>query len=212
MFPIYAVDVPFGGMIAYVIAWAAACLVALGLFLMEPRAYAISRLEYWTFLGRPWKLTTFAAATVPLIAIAPYSGDLTWDYVDAGFMSVLTFATAPWVVGVLYRGPRRQAWVALCLWLLSASWSYDLYLLIKDGYYPPTWLANIPDSSLLYFCAGLIWNLDWRPGRGLTFAFVEPHWLAPQRVPFRRLAWPALLMMLLVVGTFASSLLLLRWM
>ena len=44
---------------------------------------------------------TFVVATAGITLIAPYSGDPTWDYVDSVFMSVLAFATAPWVVGRL---------------------------------------------------------------------------------------------------------------
>jgi hypothetical protein len=56
--------------------------------------------------------------------------------------------------------------VALCLWLFSASWSYDLYLLLRDGSYPVTWLANLFASSLLYLSAGLFWNLHWTARTG----------------------------------------------
>jgi len=38
-----------------------------------------------------------------MVALAPYSGDPTWDYADAAFMCILTYITAPWAVGVLYR-------------------------------------------------------------------------------------------------------------
>ncbi len=104
----------------------------------------ITGLPYWRFLARPWKLTTFAVAAAGLIVIAPYTGDPTWDHVDAAFMSILAFGTAPWAVETLYRAvrdrvPRRQTFVALCVWLFSASWSYDLYLLVRDGHYPVTW-------------------------------------------------------------------------
>lgn len=196
----------------YVACWLTACVIALGLFLAEPNAYAFTHARYWRFLGRPWKLVTFAIATAGLVLVAPYTGDPTWDYFDAGFMAALTFATAPWAVGTLYKGLRgggaaRQLFVALCVWLFSASWSYDLYLLIRDGYYPVTWWANLVASSLLYLCAGLFWNLDWRAGTGVTFAFMNVDWPpASSAVPFHRIAWPAFALMLLVgalVGSFA---------
>jgi hypothetical protein len=197
--------------VAYTVTWASSCLVAGGLFLTNPRAYALVRPEYWRFLAQPWKLVTFAAAMAGLMFVAPYTGDPTWDYFDAAFMSVLAFCTAPWAVGVLYRrlrgetAARRQSFVALCLWLFSASWSYDLYLLTRDGAYPVTWWANLFASSLLYLCAGLFWSLDWQAGRGPTFAFMEPHWLsAPAPAPFRRVLWPALLLMV-VVSLFIAS-------
>ena len=53
--------------------------------------------------------------------------------------------------------------------------------------------------AVLYLCAGLFWNLDWRPGGEVTFAFMEEscpsHSGAAQ---FTRVAWPALLLMLMV--------------
>lgn len=196
----------------YVGAWAALCLVGVWMYLRDPRAYAISSPSYWRFLGQPWKLATFVAAATGITVIAPYTGDPTWDYVDAGFMSVLTFCTAPWAVGAIYRTvkrslPWRQAFVAACLWLFSASWSYDLYLLLRDGRYPLTWAANLFASSMLYLCGGLFWSLDWTAGRGFGFAFMERDWPAPgSGADFRRVLWPALLFMLLVGGLILSFL------
>ena len=124
---------------------------------------------------------TFVVATSGLIVIAPYTGDPTWDYFDAFFMAVLTYLTAPWSIGAIYnvikgRLNRSQAFVALCLWMFSASWSYDLYLVLRDGDYPATWFSNIFASSVLYISAGLFWSLDWIQGRGVTFAFMENNW------------------------------------
>ena len=66
------------------------------------------------------------------------------------------FLGAPWSSGTLYlafrgRSGFRQAYVAFCLWMFSASWSYDLYILLRDGEYPNTWLPNIAAASILYF-------------------------------------------------------------
>ena len=129
----------------------------------------------------PWKVVTFLIALAGMVAIAPYSGDPTWDHFDAFFMSVLTFAGAPWAVGTIYRSfkrktPWRQTFVAACLWMFTLSWSYDLYILIRDGRYPVEWLANIFASSTLYILAGLLWNLVWTEGKGVSFAFMEEDW------------------------------------
>ena len=91
--------------------------------------------------------------------------------------------------------------VALCLWMFVASWSYDLYLLIRDGYYPFTWLPNIPASSVLYISAGLLWNLDWRENRGVIFAFMEPDWPIPNtQASLSKVFWLALPLMILVTS------------
>jgi len=168
----------------YIAFWATACLIAAVLYIKDKKTYALSHSNYWHFLFKPWKIITFLIAATGLTVIAPYTGDPTWDYFDALFMSLLTFFSAPWAMGVLYKVvkkelPAKQAFVAVCLWMFSASWSYDLYLLIRDGYYPVTWFSNIFASSALYISAGLLWNLDWKKETGVIFSFMEPGWPVP---------------------------------
>jgi hypothetical protein len=191
----------------YVGAWGAACVVALVMVAANPKAYSFTTPAYFRFLGVPWKLVSFAIAGIGMTVVAPYTVDPTWDYYDAAFMSILTFLTAPWVTGTLYLAFRgksgfREVYVAVCLWMFSASWSYDLYILLRDGEYPNTWLPNIPASSVLYFSAGLLWNLDWRPGRGMTFSFQEEGWpgVAPI-VAFGRIFWVALPFMVIAAAS-----------
>lgn len=191
----------------YVGIWGAACVVALAMVLADRRAYSIATPAYARFLCVPWKLVAFAIAGTGMTVVAPYTVDPTWDYYDAAFMSVLTFLTAPWSTGTLdlvLRGRTglRQAYVAACLWMFSASWSYDLYILLRDGEYPNTWLPNIPASSVLYFSAGLLWNLDWRPGRGATFSFQEDGWPGvPPAAAFGRIFWIALPFMVIAAAS-----------
>ncbi|MDR2637056.1 MAG: hypothetical protein LBB55_01815, partial [Zoogloeaceae bacterium] len=182
----------------YPLCWGTACLIAIWVFLRRLGTWEITRRAYWRFLLQPWKVATFAIAALGLIWIAPYTNDITWDYVDAAFMSVLAFATAPWAVGVLYKAMRGwrdcvAAYVAACVWMFSASWSYDLYLLLRDGDYPGTWAANIGASSILYVCAGLLWNLEYRSGRGVIFAFMDEAWPSGwKQTAVWRIAWYAL--------------------
>jgi hypothetical protein len=188
----------------YFAAWVAASIVAGSLMLRHPSSYALFNGMYWRAFLTPWKLATFCVATTGITLIAPYTGDPTWDYFDALFMSVLAFTTAPWTVGALYRVVQRklaaqQGFVAFCVWMFSASWSYDLYLLVRDGFYPVTWLANLFASSLLYLSAGLFWSLQWTWETGITFAFTDPDWPQhPIDSPFGRIFWAALLFMGLV--------------
>jgi hypothetical protein len=178
-------------------------LIAAGIFIYRFKTWDITRRGYWRFLFQPWKIASFAVAASGLILIAPYTGDMTWDYVDATFMAALTFATAPWAVGVLYKTIKRQrsfrdAYLACCAWMFSASWSYDLYLLIRDGEYPATWDVNIGASSVLYFSAGLLWNLDYREKQGVIFAFMDKDWPAcPQNTTFWQIVGYALPFMLI---------------
>ncbi len=84
-------------------------------------------ISFWpaTQAGRK-PVESLSVATTGITLIAPYTGDPTWDYVDALFMSVLAFTTAPWTVGALYRVvqrklPAQQGFVAFCVWMFSAS-------------------------------------------------------------------------------------------
>ena len=158
----------------------------------------------------PWKVAIFLIALAEMVAVAPYSGDPTWDHFDSFFMSVLTFAGAPWAVGSLFRWfkgkskkPWRQAYVALCVWLFTVSWSYDLYILIRDGRYPAEWLANMVASSTLYIPAGLLWNLAWTEGKGVSFAFMEEDWPSTpeeKHPAFSKVFWYAALLIFFVAG------------
>lgn len=168
---------------AYIAFWASACVVACALFLRRPSAFAVARHSYWFFLLDRWKWLTFLAGAALITLVAPYTGDPTWDYVDGLFMSVFCYATAPWVVATLYfafaarrRVGAAELYVAICAWLFSASWSYDIYLVWRDGTYPSTWLANLFASSMIYLYAGLFWNLEWRREEGVVFSFMRENW------------------------------------
>ncbi|MFC1840838.1 hypothetical protein ACFL1N_14765 [Thermodesulfobacteriota bacterium] len=165
----------------YISLWALACLFAVLIYIINKESFTNICKGYWQFLFKHWKVVTFIIATGGLVLVAPYTGDPTWDYTDALFMSILTYLTAPWVIGIIYKFIKgdlafKYAYVAFCTWLFSASWSYDLYILIRDGYYPVTWFSNIFASSVLYILAGLFWNLDWRKGRGVIFSFMLDDW------------------------------------
>jgi hypothetical protein len=176
--------------IGYTATWITYCLLCAGLMIREGRRLTLFQRSTLQTLTQPWKLTTGLIATLGLIGIAPYTGDPTWDTGSALIMSLLTYLTAPWSVGILYRAlryPRHTRWPAVCIalgcWLLSASWSYDLYLLLRDGAYPVTWWSNLLASSLLYLPAGLLWNLQWSPQQGATLGFLHPDWPRPPTGP-----------------------------
>ncbi len=184
----------------YIAIWSGACLLALALYLYNPSSFLITQRRYWHFLAEPWKLATFIVSGALVTLVAPYTNDPTWDRVDGFFMSVFCFATAPWVVGVLYLRARGlsswvELYVATCVWLFSASWSYDIYLVWRDGEYPLTWYPNLYASSLIYLCAGLFWNLEWQAGRGVVFSFMRNGW--PNRAetssPMRLVVYGAIL-------------------
>jgi hypothetical protein len=182
-------------------------LVAVGLAVRHRQRISLFSAPYRRFLAVPWRLATFVIATVALAVVAPYTGDPTWDGYDATFMAVLTFVTAPWSLGCLYRALRRhrdpvELYLAAIAWMFSTSWSYDLYCLLRTGIYPPSWLANIGASAILYGAAGLFWSLDWRQGRGVTFTFLEPTWpSAGESGSFAKVLGYAVAFMALVTGS-----------
>ena len=197
---------------AYLVGYSLACAAAIFLMFRERKILVLFQPEYRRFLRARWKLVTFSIAALAMTVMAPYTGDPTWDYVDAAFMSILTFLTAPWAVGTLFLVLRRHApathiYIAVCVWMFSVSWAYDVYILLKHGYYPPTWLPNIVLSSILYFAAGCLWNLQRKDGHGVVFGFMEPGWPdARYELGFRRIVWFAVPIMILVTMLIAPFL------
>ena len=166
-------------MIAYLVAWSIACAAALVVSALRWRSFAIARRSYVIGMTRPWKLATFALAFAGIVLVAPRSGDPTWDHWDAAFMAILVYTTAPWTLGVLYRArtrPLSEVYVAACAWLFSASFSYDLYIFLRDHHYPRTWWSNLVVSSGLYGLGGAMWSLRGQNGARPTFAFTRDDW------------------------------------
>jgi hypothetical protein len=187
----------------YVGFWVALLLASLVVAVRQRSGLRASLKGYGRALRAPWKLVTYVLSAGPFIVLAPYSGDPTWDHVDAAFMSGLTILTAPWSLGTLYRAgrgtlPKALILPAVTVWLFSASWSYDLYIWWRDGHYPPSWFWNLIASSVLYVAAGMLWSLDHRAGRGVHFAFQEPAWALPSSD--LRIVGYGLAFILLVVG------------
>jgi len=167
----------------YTAAWIAACLAAAYLMARHHRTIELFDARYRRFLLQDWKMLSFIIDGTGLTLVAPYTNDHTWDYVDALVMSCLTFATAPWAVGTLYRTFKRRTvrgngYIAVCIWMFSSSWFYDAYIFLRDGAYSPYWLSNLFLSSLLYLAAGLLWSLEWTRARGVAFQFAETYWPA----------------------------------
>ncbi len=189
----------------YTAVWLSVCGIAVAMVIRTPHNYSLLSKEYRQLICEPWKLITAGTATVSFTLMAPYTGDPTWDYFDAAYMSVLTWFTAPWCVGMFYRfarGVERKTSLlpAFCVWLFTASWSYDLYIWIRDGLYPVTWTSNLVASSFLYLMAGLLWNLAWNQNNGLHLAFMSDEWPVASQSTSWRIAWLALPIILLVGG------------
>jgi glucose-6-phosphate-specific signal transduction histidine kinase len=96
-------------------------------------------------------------------------------------MSMLTYLTAPWSLGLIFqvltgRRPWRYLLVAAALLLFSSSWFYDGYLFWRDGAFSTRWAGNLMLSPIIYVCAGLLWNLEPKSRFGFRFSFVRADW------------------------------------
>ena len=197
----------------YVAVWSAAVMACGIAVARERREYDILSRAYLRSRLAPWKVVTFLIAATFFVIAAPYTGDPTWDHVDGAFMSVLTYVTAPWAVGVVVRVrrgllPRRQLFVAMGVAMFAASWSYDGYVFLRDGIYPQTWWSNILASGTLYTSAGMMWSLTHVPGRGVVFDFMTDDWYRTPPARFRKVVIVALLVsagMVLAMLPFAKD-------
>ncbi len=192
----------------YILLWVTACVTALILMYQNHKSIILFQKNYRDFLKIKWKLTTFIIATSAFVILTPYAGIPTWDYFNAVFMSILTFISAPWSIGTLFRFIKRQeklkiAYITVCAWMFSTSWSYDIYLVFRDGAYPNTWLPNIFASGVIYASAGLFWNLEYREGRGVIFGFMENDWPNTNSATgFNKILFYAMPFMILAAAVF----------
>lgn len=192
--------------LTYLLCWGSACIVAIVLMIKRRKNIELFHRAYWLGLAQGWKVITFLIAASLLTVVAPYTIDPTWDYIDALFMSILTYTTAPWAVSTLYLALQRKRkfdsiFIAVCIWMFSVSWSYDAYILLRDGNYPPTWLPNIFLSSIMYLAAGLFWSLEYVADRGVIFGFMQKNWPhAPSYSKFSRIVWYTLPFIILVTA------------
>jgi hypothetical protein len=131
-------------------------------------------------LDRP-RLALFALALSAFVFLAPLTGDPTWDAVDAIFMSLGCYVFAPWTCGVVYRArqtTKLEFALAVAFSLFTVSWSYDLYIVLRDGIFPRTSRENLFASTILYTLGGLFFSLGQHRERGLLFVFMDAAWPA----------------------------------
>jgi hypothetical protein len=143
--------------------------------------------RYLGFLLVPWKLGFFAIAFAFVTFAGRYTNDESWDWVTGSGMSILTFLTAPWSVGIVYqvlvgRRPLPYLVIAIALLLFSSSWFYDACLLVRDGVYTRRWAGNLMLSPIIYLAAGVLWNLEAKEEQafgdrgGVRLSFVRMDW------------------------------------
>jgi hypothetical protein len=191
----------------YLLLCAFAVGVAVAILARRRARIALLQPAYWRWLLTPWKLATAALSTAVLAGAAPYMRSPNWTPGIALAMSLATFATAPWAVGEIWRRRDKSAmFAAACAWLLSSSWLYDAWWYGKRGFYPDDWWESLIASSVLYFAAGVLWNLEAPP---MKLAFTDAQWppLRPA-APFRRVAVPVAAIMAIVgIAVFVPFLL-----
>jgi hypothetical protein len=193
------------GLKVYFAAWTSALMLSLFFVYRNRTTCSLVQGAYWKFLFEPWKLFSFAVATLCVSLAAPYSGDPTWDLADSIIISILTYFFAPWSVAVLYRNLRSRKfsadlWVALCLFFIPC-WTYDLYILLRDNIYPPTWYDNLYISGGMTLIAGLFWNLYYCDDLGLTFAFKLEEWPSVGQTAFKKVFWPCFFLSIPIVAS-----------
>ncbi len=164
----------------YTVSWVLYCLLALVMFLRDRRSYAVARREDTggtsSNHGRssPFSLRPYPSwSWLPTRAIRRVSSTQVSCPCSPSRAPPSPWGRCRMVTGRL---PVGQLVVISAVWMFSASWCYDIYIFLRDGSYPVTWSSNITASSLLYFLAGLLWNLDWKKGKGVILSFGKRHW------------------------------------
>lgn len=187
---------------AYLGAWLVAVIWAVVHLVRRRESLGPFRSDYVRFLSEPWKLATWLIAVVMLVVIAPHSGDPTWDTADSILVSITVYACAPYAVAAMVRKLGARVYdlelaAALVLFFVPC-WTYDLYIVVRDGVYPPTWSSNLVLSGVIIGLAGAFWNLsaDADSDRGAHFAFQDEHWPPAYRTRF----WTVLPMAMLLAS------------
>jgi hypothetical protein len=197
-------------MLIYTVCWVCFCLIAVGILLADRKRLAPELRPYVRFLCVPWKLCIFIPALLFITFAGHFTDDETWDIVTGCMMSIFTYATAPWSVGLVYqvfRGKRPPQYliVAIAFCLFSSSWCYDAYLYLRDGHYTVRWLGNLMLSPIMYTAGGLLWNLEPKNGLFASFSFLRPDWPEPAADNSFRALLPIAMTLIALVGSMLFS-------
>ena len=93
---------------AYVACWATFVLVAVAILVHDRRRLLPEWRTYLRFLVLPWKVALFVPALLFVTFAGRYTDDETWDVVTGSGMSILTYLTAAWAIGLLWQV--RRGW------------------------------------------------------------------------------------------------------
>jgi len=168
----------------YFYTWIMLTLVGLFFIIKNHKELLLFKKKYFIFLLRSWKFGSFILASTILCYISTFGYDPTWDIPETIIMAVLTYWTAPYTVGTIYRFFNKfhqnyyELYVAIILLMFSSAWFYDAYaMFFLIGEYPPTAFANLGLSPLFYIFAGMMWSLDSWKDTGAIFVYTFPEWI-----------------------------------
>ena len=150
----------------YVFTYSLLVLITFILVFYKRKEFNFLTESYFKFLFTKERFLIYVLGTVSLLIPAHYLDIHSWDYSIAIFQPILAYLTAPWSVEVLCKlekgcGKVSESFVAFCLILFTGSWSVEMYLLFRDGYYMPDWIINIPIGIACYLIIGTLLNVDW---------------------------------------------------
>lgn len=147
----------------YLATYSLMMLLSIFFIIKNRRSYNIFTKEYFQFIFATPRFIIYILGTLALVIPVKYLNLHSWDYPIAVFQPLLSYLTAPWAVSVFAKLKKRkarysEAFVAFCMMLFCGSWSVEIYLLFRDGYYMPDWIVNIPIGICCYILIGNLWN------------------------------------------------------
>ena len=150
----------------YLAVYSLLSLICIVMIIRNRRSHGFLTREYLRFIFTLPRFIVYIVGTLLLVLPVPYLNYHSWDYPIAVFQPIFAYLTAPWAVAVFYRMIKRAAglsevYIASCMMLFTGSWSVEIYLLFRDGYYMPDWLSNIPVGIVCYVTMGIVWNIPW---------------------------------------------------
>lgn len=167
----------------YLIIWIILTVIWIILLIKNRKTILLFKGEYGLFLMKKWKIILFLVATFLLSYISTLWYDPTWDIPETIIMSVLTYYTAPYSVGVIYRyfsglyKNGSELYIAFILILFSSAWFYDIYAMIFLVWtYPLTAFSNLWLSPFFYIFAWMMWSLDYKKELWVIFVYKYKEW------------------------------------
>ena len=143
---------------------------AIYLVIRHREKYNLFTKDYWSFIFTPTKFVIYVLGIIILV-VPIYGKEIySWDYQIAVFQPTLSYLTAPWAINVFYgvfKGSSSftKIYVAICMMLFTGSWSVELYILARHGFFMDDWVDNIWIGIYCYMLVGTLWNISWSKGR-----------------------------------------------